>query len=237
MGLANIHRIPLIQVIHNDRPQTKQFAVRCKASDLLVFNSHWIEKQTSSRAKRVVVHPCVDDKQYKTDEKGEYITLVNVTEPKGSDTFFWLAENMPKEKFLAVEGGYWKNLHEKKPLKNVTYVDQTDDMKSIYAKSKIVLMPSSYESYGLVAREAIVSGKPVIAHPTPGLLENLDYGGIFIDRDDYPAWKAEIEKLNDKKYYDERRQLALKRHAESTQAEELKAFVEAVRGLKYNAYK
>ena len=56
-------------------------------------------------------------------------------------------------------------------------------------------MPSSYESWGRVATEAILNGIPVIAHPTEGLMENLGESGIFIDRDNTDAWVTEIKKL------------------------------------------
>jgi glycosyltransferase involved in cell wall biosynthesis len=41
------------------------------------------------------------------------------------------------------------------------------------------------------------SGIPVIAHPTPGLLESCGSAGIFCDRDDTAAWVREIRKLKE----------------------------------------
>ena len=41
-------------------------------------------------------------------------------------------------------------------------------------------MPSQEETWGRVAIEAISSGIPVIANPTEGLREALDYCGIYI---------------------------------------------------------
>ncbi|MFI1769152.1 glycosyltransferase family 4 protein [Streptomyces sp. NPDC020800] len=58
----------------------------------------------------------------------------------------------------------------------------------VYSRSRVMLMPSLYESWGRVAVEAFASGIPVIAHPTPGLVESLGEAGIFAYRDDLNAW-------------------------------------------------
>ncbi|MFE4971343.1 glycosyltransferase [Kitasatospora sp. NPDC056651] len=50
----------------------------------------------------------------------------------------------------------------------------------VYARSRVVLMPSSHESWGRVGVEAFASGIPVIAHPTPGLAECLGHAGIYV---------------------------------------------------------
>ncbi|MFZ4156354.1 glycosyltransferase [Streptomyces pseudogriseolus] len=58
-------------------------------------------------------------------------------------------------------------------------------------------MPSLYESWGRVAIEAFASGIPVIAHPTPGLVESLGDAGIFAYRDDLGAWIHALHALKD----------------------------------------
>jgi glycosyltransferase involved in cell wall biosynthesis len=63
-------------------------------------------------------------------------------------------------------------------------------------------MPSAYESWGMVASEAICGGIPVIAFPTPGLKENLDYAGIFVPPHSIQEWVDAIQKLlTDSEYY------------------------------------
>jgi glycosyltransferase involved in cell wall biosynthesis len=53
-----------------------------------------------------------------------------------------------------------------------------------------------------VAVEAMSSGIPVIANPTPGLKEAMGNAGIFCYREDVSAWVREIKKLTeDESYY------------------------------------
>ena len=50
---------------------------------------------------------------------------------------------------------------------------------SVYERSNIFLLPTSYEIYGMVVMEALAYGVPVIATPEAGpeyLLRNEEYG-------------------------------------------------------------
>ena len=62
-------------------------------------------------------------------------------------------------------------------------------------------MPSLYESYGRTAVEALVSGIPVIASPTPGLKESLGDAGIFCDAEKPEQWVEAIKSLDDPERY------------------------------------
>jgi glycosyltransferase involved in cell wall biosynthesis len=104
----------------------------------------------------------------------------------------------------------------------------------VWAKTRILLARSLYESYGMAAVEALASGIPVIAHPTPGLREALGDAALFLDRQDVLAWAVAIEELHaDGDHRAEATAAALARSAFlADQAEaELKAWVEALRDL------
>jgi hypothetical protein len=62
-------------------------------------------------------------------------------------------------------------------------MDHTADIREVFRKTRVVLMPSLYESYGRVAVEAACAGIPAIVHPTEGLLESLNA--------DKPDWVVE----------------------------------------------
>jgi glycosyltransferase involved in cell wall biosynthesis len=95
--------------------------------------------------------------------------------------------------FAGVRGGYDKQIITTTP--NITYLENTPRIQEVYAKTKILLVPSQYESWGRVAVEAMSSGIPVIANPTPGLKEALGNAGIFCYREDVSAWTREIKRL------------------------------------------
>lgn len=233
---ARRRKKPMVLVVHNDRPRVMTQAAMLTAKDLVVFNTNWIKEKRPTRAKSMVLHPVIDREHFgkvKTSKKDrKYITLVNVVPAKGSDIFYYLAEQLPEQKFLGVKGGYWKDQQVIKDLPNVTIIEQTSNMRDdVYAKSRLVIMPSTYESYGMVAAEAMAAGVPVVVSNTQGLIENVDYGGLHVDggRD---TWLTAVKEML-YSLYAPGTEAALSRSKEqATQAKkELKQFVKAMEEL------
>lgn len=203
---------PLAHWVHNTT-SFGVFKVTPNKCQLAIFNSKWVSEFHHWPRPQIVIHPTVEPERYRC-EKGTKITLVNPTPGKGADTFYALAKALPDYEFLAVKSVYGEqiavpnisaHLHP-----NVETMEHTADIREAFQKTKVLLMPSNYESYGRVAVEAACSGIPTIAHPTPGLQESLGDAGIFCDRDDIPSWKAAIERLHtDEVYYRKRSDLAL----------------------------
>lgn len=237
MNSAMLVGKPFVHIVHNDMPATFKYAQMLRPTDLNVFNSQWILEKATSPAPGIVVHPAIDRAAtiIKGKRNPQYVTLVNLTVPKGSDMFYLLARSMPDVEFMGVLGGYWKDRQQKYSLPNVTIVENTPDMANdVYAKTKVVLMPSSYETFGMVAAEAIANGIPVIATPTDGLVENLGNAGVFVPRGpgDGTAWAAALRKLlTDEAYYNEMAALGLERSKVINPAAELNNFVKQVEAL------
>lgn len=128
-----------------------------------------------------------------------YITLVNAIPAKGSAVFKRLAQLMPHRKFMAVEGGY--GTMDRDMPSNVVIQPQTPDMKRILSMTRILLMPSEHESWGMIATEAQASGVPVIARHskgTMGMVENLGISALYVyDDEDITAWIDRINELDD----------------------------------------
>jgi glycosyltransferase involved in cell wall biosynthesis len=139
----------------------------------------------------VIQHPLMNPADYLAEGPHDHITLVNLHENKGPGVFYDLAHRFPRRKFLAVRGGYGAQVE--KDLPNVEFVDNTPNIREeVYARTRILLMPSEYESFGRVAIEAAASGIPTIACPTPGLLEAIGPLGRYAARDDLDAWSEHI---------------------------------------------
>lgn len=216
-------------IVHNDHPTTLLHASSLLPSDIAIFNTDWIRAKSNTRAKALVIHPPIEPKDFKT-KPGEFVTLVNLIPEKGSTVFYQLAEKLPDTKFLAVGGGYYKERQRVINLPNVTHAENTADMKNdVYAKSKIVLMPSTYESYGMVAAEAICSGIPVICTPTAGLRENLGDAGIYVNVDDIQGYIDAITALDDQAAYKKASKLSLERSKQKDSHAEIQKLLELLK--------
>lgn len=200
--LCQMHKVRMVHLIHNTHDPGK-WAVRRGPSDLVTYNARWVRdefeqwlsRQDEPAPNSVVVHPPVVAEEY-TTTPGSAVTLVNLWDDKGGKLFWDLARRMPDVPFLGVGGAYGQQ--EAGDLPNVEilgHLPGSDMAKLVYARSKIMLMPSRYESYGRVGVEAACSGIPTIAHPTPGLREALGESGVFVDRDDVEGWVRAITKL------------------------------------------
>lgn len=243
MQLAIDLQKPLIHFVHNNAQLgywNVDPRVRFKAS-LVIFNSRAIAESERFQNEpwsgdQIIMHPVVEPELYRC-KPGNKITLCNPTTGKGVDTIYRLSEAMPEYEFLVVEGIYgeqiapphlgdeWVARHP-----NIEFMRNSPDFRDVLRKTKVLLMPSNYESYGRCAVEAACAGIPSIVHPTEGLLESLGDAGIFHHRiAEVPAnaeirerveadnavrlasWKAEIERLySDEVYYRKRSDAALK---------------------------
>lgn len=219
--------IPCVYIVHNNMNPTTDFFAS-NSPELVVFNSQWIKDDYKYKKPSVIVHPPVYAKDHAT-ERGERITLVNLIPSKGAHVFYNMASAFPGQKFLGVIGGYYKNQQVVIPRQNVKIIDTTESMKEgVWQKTKILLMPSEYESYGMVGVEALASGIPVIANPTPGLKESLGYAGIFPENNTIGAWKKAIAHTLQPKNYEAASQLALQRSSEINPEHELDVLVRKI---------
>jgi glycosyltransferase involved in cell wall biosynthesis len=182
-----------------------------------------------------VLHPPVFTDDYVTDGPHDHVTLVNVSLAKGSETFWDLARAEPARKFLGILGAYGIQDVPQELPENVTIRDNTADARTIYRDTRVLLMPSSYESWGRCAVEAACSGIPTLASPTPGLLEALDSAGNFMhvavselpesgiaarlvpEQGPVELWQDALGRLDDADYYTQRSEAA-KRRAASLEA-------------------
>jgi glycosyltransferase involved in cell wall biosynthesis len=159
-----------------------------------------------------IIYPIVDLERIKAkDRDPTHITMINPDFGKGGDIFLNLAKMMPDKKFLCV--GQAPNFTpvnrainvELGNMKNVEVVDNTDDMASIYAKTKILLVPSKVdETFCMVALEAMVNGIPVLHSPRGNLPFLVENGGISIGEKDIAKWKENLKVIiEDKEAYKE----------------------------------
>jgi len=239
-SLARGYGKPLVVVCHNThRPTFRDAAAGGTA--LAVYNSQWMEREAElffaeypkaiRPAASLVVRPPVFADEYAT-KPGKAITLINCNPEKGGKVLDALARRMPEQEFIAVRGAYGEQTLPDLP--NVEVVDHVrgEDMRDrVYARTRVLLMPSSYESWGRAGVEALASGIPVLAHPTPGLCESLGEAGIFVDRNDVDGYEAVLRKLQTAAEYRLASKRAKARSAELDPAADLAAWCAAVESL------
>lgn len=175
------------------------------------YNSNYMKSQIKYDNSAFVLFPPVNYRDYIVERKeAKYVTLSNVNANKGGDLLIKLAEACPDIQFQGVTGGYDKQI--KKSLPNLQYLPHTDNIKEVYATTKILIMPSRVETWGRTAVEAMSSGIPVVATPTPGLRECCQDAAIYVDRNDVNGWIQTVRKLwDDSEHYNKRSTVALDR--------------------------
>jgi glycosyltransferase involved in cell wall biosynthesis len=218
--LGEMNDIPVVIAHHNTfEPTRDALGLAYSRTDLVVTNSQWMDEdlidwaiaQDYQLPPRVVVRPVADPVMY-TTTPGDRVTLVNLRRldpgsrdglTKGGEVFRAVAERLPKVQFLGVTGvyGIQQELDDLPNVEVLPHVPHDRIVGDVYARTKLLLVPSSYESWGRVAAEAICSGIPVIASPTPGLSECLGSAGVYIDPGDIDGWVGAIQTLLKPKFW------------------------------------
>jgi glycosyltransferase involved in cell wall biosynthesis len=117
---------------------------------------------------------------------GERVLFAGRLSPeKGIDEFLVATEGLPR---IVVGGG---------PIDVPESVGPVRDVSPYYEQAAVVVVPSRREGYGMVAREAMAHGRPVVASAVGGLRDAVDDGvdGLLVPPRDVQALRAAVERL------------------------------------------
>lgn len=193
---------PLVHILHNDYAH-QVFGTDRKA-DLYVFCAHWVEQATRDRNLRVpwiVCHPpvgLVKHRLFRPLFMRTFVLQSNLNRNKGGYILRDVAEELPDVRFKGVIGAYSEQPDKSEFPKNVALYPPTPEFEKLLAGARVVICPSAYESYGMVAVQACAAGVPVVATATPGLVEALGPAGWFVppeQRENLPYWIEPIQAL------------------------------------------
>ena len=227
--LALFNNKPSVRMVHGLIGQDGLRQLAAYPPDLLVFNSESSAEIARHRCPHIVAHPIFDRQDFATTP-GDLVTLVNISDPKGAGMFQKLIRFMPDVDFLGVQGGYGKQ----RSLvgQNVETIGVTQDMRAdVYSRTRVLLMPSKAETWGMVGVEAMCSGIPVLASPTPGLKESLGAAGVFVDANNFKGWMSELRRLLDPVEWAAASAKSLARVSELDPYDGAVRFVKAIEGL------
>lgn len=235
IGASAMYKKPVFHLIHNSHKYPE--IENAHNPQYVVYNSNWIKKDLNYKWDNFTLTPPVDFRDYDLgldSDANEYITLINLNENKGGKIFEQIARALPNRRFLGVLGSYDDQVIPK--LENFKIIQNSASIKPIYGMTRILLMPSKYESWGRTATEAMANGIPVICSEADGLKENCGYAGIYIkNRDNVQSWIEAIKKLDDKKTYSEASRKSRKRAQNHDPRKALDEFEEWMRE-KVNKY-
>jgi glycosyltransferase involved in cell wall biosynthesis len=140
----------------------------------------------------LVVTPAIDFDRYRTDRPdARFVTMITPRRGKGLETTMHVAASLRDQPFLLVEGWpmsseHWRQLEVRaRALGNVTLRRATDDMRSVYRDTRLLLVPSktTVETFGRVVVEGQVSGIPAVARAVGALPWVVGSGGVVMDAD------------------------------------------------------
>jgi glycosyltransferase involved in cell wall biosynthesis len=202
-------RVPTVLAVHNVEP--REVSTLFPEDPLLthVANSDFTARrmETLFGQSMPVIPPPVDPAACVLDPaargQGDCVLLINPSISKGVDIFFRLAAARPDLRFAAVESWQvspeWQAiLHNRAAeLGNVELLQPARDMRPVYRRARLLLMPSSFEeTWGKVVTEAQLNGIPVIASDRGALPETVGPGGLLVPIDQgFAPWLAALDRL------------------------------------------
>ncbi|MCP9820984.1 glycosyltransferase family 4 protein [Synechococcus sp. Cruz-9H2] len=199
-----------------------------KAADLVIANSNFLRRQhpflTQLDAEMVppFIEPPARDAAL-SGQAHDCVTFVGLDRWKGAATSLQVAKAFPERPFLFLEGARpaagW--IARARRLANVTCLGWTTDMEAVFARTRLLLMPSLWdEPFGRLPVEAGFRGIPTVASRRGGLPESVGEGGLLVDPETGPAhWIEAVKALDDPLYY-EALSARARRHAEGFRREE-----------------
>lgn len=128
--------------------------------------------------------------KYRVKAPGNRVTMINPRPEKGGDIAIEVAETCSDIHFQFVEA--WSTKHpavlqlkaRAAKLPNVSWIPSHNNMKKIYAQTRVLFMPSQcQETWGRVITEAQFSGIPALASKLGALPETVGEGGVLLPAD------------------------------------------------------
>jgi glycosyltransferase involved in cell wall biosynthesis len=182
------HGIPMAVYLH-EVGDIDHLASLAGANVSLLANSNFAARRLLEQCglRCQVVVPLIDPRYYVTQVRPERVLFVNTVPRKGLEIAFAIAERRPDVQFDFVLSWILKPdrvaelAARARKAGNIVLHRPTDDMRSLYAKTRLLLVPSQWEeTWGRIVTEAHINGIPVLGSSTGELPQVIGPGGLTV---------------------------------------------------------
>ncbi|QQS61264.1 MAG: glycosyltransferase [Candidatus Moraniibacteriota bacterium] len=158
--------------------------VSSKRPDKIIANSDFVARRIQKYYRRnsQVIHPPVEiDSFYTKKDKGYFLMVGRLISYKRHDIVIDAFNTLGLPLRIIGQGPEEARL-KKQARNNITFLGHVDDkeLASQYASSRAFIFPQE-EDFGIVAIEALASGKPILAFQGGDIVEHITHGkeGLF----------------------------------------------------------
>jgi glycosyltransferase involved in cell wall biosynthesis len=166
------------------RPLLRRARLVVVASEFLAVAA----RELGARDVRIVAAPVELPDQVSEPAEPPHVLFVGRLSPeKGIHEFLEATEGLPR---VIVGAG-------PVPVPEAVGFVPRADLGSFYERAAVLCAPSRREGYGVVAREAMAYGRPVVAAAVGGLVDAVEHGvtGVLVPPNDPPALREAVERL------------------------------------------
>lgn len=192
LSLAAVHAAKMVGAVsvvsvHTPPLYGRNIAQALREADYAVYNTRtsaieWGEPNA------VVLHPPINPMPKETYTKGDAYTLLSSLKNKGVETVIELAKRYKDKRFIIVRSPAepthgLPNIEEVvKDIPNIELCPRVapEEVEKYFKQTRILLVPSRYETYGMSAIEAAGYGIPTVHVDTPHVREGIGEGAILV---------------------------------------------------------
>jgi D-inositol-3-phosphate glycosyltransferase len=193
--LHTLHTVEILKAIPKDKARIEIEEEIIRSCDLVVSPTRqeaWAIKALYPDAKVIAVPHGVDTRQFRPSQDGhKNVLFVGRIDPiKGIHLLIDALRLVKQDINLTVVGGASKTAATLDEIKTyaadlpVDFVGKArhEELASYYKKAAMLVVPSFYESFGLVGLEAMASARPVVGFLHTGLRETVsDDAGLLVE--------------------------------------------------------
>lgn len=203
---ADLIGISSIVSVHTPPAYGNNIKQAVVASDYAIYNTRTSAEQWGE-PKALVIHPPITPIPEKISNNGDAYTVLSSLVNKGVEVVLGLAKRYPDKRFIIVRSpaepthglSNIEDLVSKLPNVELLPRVAPEEVYKYLQQTRILLVPSRYETYGMSAIEAAGYGIPCVHVDTPHVREGIGDGAVLVPGMDVDATAAGIE-LIEKNY-------------------------------------